>query len=195
VVDFMKDLVRIANCIGDSLESRRKPNQMEPKSKRQNERRSKYRFGMQRDLSYKMTVDGTLIASGTGKTINISSGGVAFYAKQQLTQGAFLEVSISWPVLLDQNCPMRVVIYGRVLRSTENQTVCSIDRYEFRTQARTFRPPAANRADDILLRWAEGTLKGNLKPPTAERSGVQSRSVDSHVRTAHLLRLASALTV
>src|SRR3954468_1068473 len=80
-----------------------------------NDRRSKYRFEMQRDLRYKMTGDGMPSAAGAGQTINMCSEGVAFATEHTMRSGAFVELSISWPVLLDDSCPMRLIVFGRVL--------------------------------------------------------------------------------
>ena len=136
---------------------------MEPK-KNPNERRNKFRFGIQRELRYKVLEDGAMIASGAGQTINMGSGGVLFAAEHQLKPGAFVEISISWPVLLDQTCPMRLIIFGRVLRSASKKSVCSVDKYEFRTQARTFQTTLAPvRSDGMLQRWAEGIRKEAIK--------------------------------
>jgi len=136
---------------------------METRNREQNERRSKFRFGIQRDVRYKVLEDGALIASGTGQTVNIGSGGIAFFAEHQLKPGAFVEVSISWPVLLDQTCPMRLIVFGRVLRSAGKKNVCSVDKHEFRTQARTFQAVMVPRSDGMLQRWAEGFRKETLK--------------------------------
>jgi hypothetical protein len=140
---------------------------MEPKTRQQDERRSNYRFGIQRELRYKMLEDGAIVASGTGRTIDLGSSGVAFAADHPLKPGAFVEISISWPVLLDQTCPMRLIGFGRVLRCSGKKTVCSIDKYEFRTQARTFQSDAVTRSDAMLQRWAEGIRKESLKASEA----------------------------
>ena len=135
---------------------------MKPKTRQQNERRTRFRFAIPRELRYKIVEDGTLIASGTGQTIDIGSRGLAFAAERQLKPGAFVEVSISWPVLLDETLPMRLIVFGRVLRSVGRMTVCSVQKYEFRTQARTVEP-AAPRSDGMLRRWADGLRKGSPK--------------------------------
>jgi hypothetical protein len=41
--------------------------------------------------------------------------------------------------------------------------VCTINKYEFRTQSRTFQPAAPIRADAMLQRWADGMRRENLK--------------------------------
>jgi hypothetical protein len=138
---------------------------MEPQQRHQNNRRTKFRFTIPRELRYKMLEDG--IASGTGQTIDMGSGGVAFIAEQPLKPGAFMEISISWPVLLDETLPMRLIVFGRVLRCVGPKTVCSVDKYEFRTQARNVQAVAAPRSDGMLQRWADGFRKEALKTSQA----------------------------
>ena len=74
---------------------------MMPEENRQIERRSKKRFPIHRDLRYKLLEDSTVIESGMGETIDMASGGMAFQIEHPLKVGAFIELSISWPVLLD----------------------------------------------------------------------------------------------
>ena len=136
-------------------------------TKKDNDRRNKYRFELERDVRYKMADDGVVVAAGTGQTINIGSGGVAFFAEQPLTPGGFIELSISWPVLLDESCPMRLIVFGRVLRSSGRRVACTIDKYEFRTQSRTMQATAAPRADGMLQRWAEGIRKETVRTSVA----------------------------
>jgi len=131
--------------------------------KKANERRSKYRFEMHRDLRYKMTGDGMPSAAGSGQTINMCSEGVAFAAEHAMHAGAFVELSINWPVLLDDSCPMRLIVFGRVLRTSGRTAITSIDKYEFRTASRSFQAAAAVRSDGMLQRWADGMRKGIVK--------------------------------
>ena len=65
------------------------------RAKQENERRRKYRFPIERELRYKMADHGVVVATGAGKTLDMGSGGVAFTAEQQLTPGAFVELSVS----------------------------------------------------------------------------------------------------
>jgi hypothetical protein len=116
------------------------------------DRRKKFRFPVRREMRYKLLADGVIRDSGVGQTINISSGGIAFSTDHAMEPGTFIELSVSWPVLLDNTCPMRIIVFGRVLRSDDRQTVCSIDKHEFRTQARTFQPAGVMRHDSMLQR-------------------------------------------
>jgi hypothetical protein len=99
-----------------------------------NDRRTKTRFRIWRELRYKVLSKGNALQSGTGNTVDLSSGGVAFLTDQPLAAGMPVELSISWPALLDAVCPMRLSIVGRILRVDGRRAVCTVDRHEFRTQ-------------------------------------------------------------
>jgi hypothetical protein len=131
------------------------------------ERRRKARFPMHRELRYKVLDQDTIVEAGMGQTVDMGSGGVAFRIDSQLTPGLLIELSISWPVLLEDACPMRLIVFGRVLRSAHHQTVCTVDKYEFRTQARAARPLARVRTDSMLQRWADTIRKESLKAASA----------------------------
>jgi len=136
------------------------------KKTKEQDRREKFRFPMERELKYKVLRDGPTLDAGSGQTIDIGSGGVLFHLERDLAEGTFIQLSVSWPVLLDDTCPMRLVIFGRVLRSTGQQCACSIDKYEFRTQARAIQP-APTRPDSSLERWAVAFRKEHVKPRAA----------------------------
>ena len=107
------------------------------------ERRMKRRFQIAQDLRYKMLYGQRIAETGSGKTLNISSGGVWFTTDNMLTAGMPIELSMSWPVLLNDSCPMKLMIYGCVVRSSEKGAAVAIERYEFRTTgARSFQQPA-----------------------------------------------------
>ncbi len=121
------------------------------------DRRTKTRFPIRREMRYKLLEDGAVVASGAGETHDISSEGVAFAPDGEVRQGTFIELSISWPVLLDERCAMRFIVFGRVLRTNGRFAACTIDKHEFRTQARTYQMPVRN--DSMLQRWADSWVK------------------------------------
>ena len=131
------------------------------------DRRKKSRFPIHRELRYKLLSDSLLSDSGVGQSLNISSGGIAFTVDHALQPDAFIELSISWPVLLDDTCPLRLIVFGRVLRSTDRKAVCVIDKHEFRTQARVFQAAGILRQDSMLQRWAGEMLRESPKPRVA----------------------------
>jgi len=131
------------------------------------ERRKKFRFPMNRELRYKVLEEERIVESGMGTTLDMGSGGVAFQTDHQLPAGAFVELSISWPVLLEDSCPMRLIVFGRVVRSAEHKTACTVDKYEFRTQSRAARPIATIRSDSMLQRFAETVRRETVKAASA----------------------------
>src|SRR3954449_9747201 len=98
------------------------------------ERRTKRRFQIDQEVRYKMLYGQRIAETGVGRTLNISSGGVWFSTENMLTSGMPVGLSMTWPVLLNDSCPMKLMIYGCVVRSNERGAAVAIERYEFRTQ-------------------------------------------------------------
>jgi len=112
----------------------------------------KRRFQIDQEVRYKMLYGQRIAETGTGRTSNISSGGVWFTTESMLTSGMPIEVSMSWPVLLHDSCPMKLMIYGCVVRSNEKGAAVAIERYEFRTQgSRAFHQPGVPAPLEIRL--------------------------------------------
>ena len=106
------------------------------------ERRQKLRFPLEHEIRYKMLYGQRIAETGTGRTANISSGGLWMTTETMLTSGMPVELSMNWPVLLNDKCPMKLMIYGCVVRSNERGAAIAIERYEFRTQgSRAFQQP------------------------------------------------------
>src|SRR5438270_432107 len=107
------------------------------------ERRTKRRFQIDQEVKYKMLYGQRIAETGTGRTLNMSSGGIKFTTENMLTSGMPVELSLNWPVLLNDSCPMKLMIYGCVVRSNDRVATVAIERYEFRTSgARAFQQPA-----------------------------------------------------
>jgi hypothetical protein len=101
------------------------------------DRRSKRRFRIEQALRYKLLYGNRVAESGIGRTLNISSSGVWFTTEGVLGEGMPVELSMSWPALLNDICPMKLMIYGCVVRSGPQSAALAIERYEFRTQGST----------------------------------------------------------
>jgi hypothetical protein len=112
-------------------------------AQRDRDRRSKRRFQIDQEVKYKMLYGQRIAETGVGRTLNISSGGVWFSTESMLTSGMPIEISMNWPVLLNDSCPMKLMIYGCVVRSNEKGAAVAIERYEFRTQGRGFQQSLA----------------------------------------------------
>src|SRR3954453_16984103 len=111
-------------------------------TRQERERRTKRRFQIDQEIKYKMLYGQRIAETGVGRTMNISSGGVWFTTENMLTSGMPVELSMNWPVLLNDSCPMKLMIYGCVVRSNERGAAVAIERYEFRTQgSKAFQQP------------------------------------------------------
>jgi hypothetical protein len=123
------------------------------------DRRTKTRFQIRRELRYKLRGKGGFSKSGVGSTVDISSRGVAFSTDSPLVAEAPVELSISWPALLDDVHPIRLTIVGRILRVRGRNAVCTVDKYEFRTQGASPSPAPAE-GEVALQPWAIGLRTG-----------------------------------
>jgi hypothetical protein len=98
------------------------------------ERRGTSRFPLREEVKYKM-LNGKVVIAGSGKTLNIGSGGVLFSTEQRLPVGRMVELAVNWPARLDGTCPLKFVASGRVIRSEDDCAAVRIERYEFRTRS------------------------------------------------------------
>jgi hypothetical protein len=99
------------------------------------ERRSKVRFPLSVQLQYKLRGSKTPVA-GAGQSVNISSVGVFFVAEQELNIGERVEMTLEWPAPLDGVVPLRLCVFGRVVRAEGRRAAVKIDHHEFRTTKR-----------------------------------------------------------
>ena len=98
-----------------------------------NERRTKRRFQLEQKVRYKI-LHQRVSQPGTGKSLNISSSGISFSTNNLLTIGMSIRLSMNWPVLLHGSRPIRLIIYGHVIRSNDQGSVVAIERYNFGPQ-------------------------------------------------------------
>ncbi len=105
------------------------------------DRRRKQRFPLQRELRYRLVQQPDPNSAGTGTALNASSAGIAFTADRPLPLHARIEISMSWPVALQDACPLRLLAKGRVVRCEGGNVACTIDKFEFRTQGRVVEVP------------------------------------------------------
>ena len=101
----------------------------EPKT----DRRQYRRYPIVLDLIYKSTDQFGGELRGAGTTLNMSTGGVLFQASDVLIPFRQIEMSLQWPFLLQDVCPLRLYVRGRVVRSRGYEMAVRIDTYEFRT--------------------------------------------------------------
>jgi len=103
------------------------------------ERRFNRRYDMTLDLRWCLIRRRRIVECGTGKTVNLSTGGVLFRAGTALAAGNLVELSISLPVVVDNSSPIRLGISGIVVRQDARGAAIRIIQYEFHTIAKTAR--------------------------------------------------------
>jgi len=100
------------------------------------DRRGTGRFPLREGVRYRLLHSKNKPVSGSGRTLNIGSGGILFTTEDLLPVGRSVELSVDWPAQLDGNCPLKFVAIGRVIRSESNQAAVRIERYQFRTRGK-----------------------------------------------------------
>lgn len=122
------------------------------------DRRADRRYEMELDVRWWVLHRRRVLESGTGKTVDLASGGLSFQAGRDLPPGARLELAVSWPVLLHNVAPMQLVVSGRVVRSENGRVSVRMEQHEFRTSAarRVLSTPGSTAAV-LPFRRATGT--------------------------------------
>ena len=103
--------------------------------KAQADRRHSDRFPIVREMRYRILNKRNVTEPVAGTTVNLSSSGVLFAAEGIMSPGWRVELSINWPVKLNDKCALKLVARGRVVRSERGIAAIEILEHEFRTQA------------------------------------------------------------
>src|ERR1017187_3428264 len=99
------------------------------------DRRIDRRYDLKLELRWKLIRRQRLIDSGSGASVDLSSGGILFDAGRPLPNGLKIELSISWPVLLHNTAPLQLIVSGRIMRTFGNCAAIQMMQHEFRTIA------------------------------------------------------------
>jgi len=97
------------------------------------DRRDDRRYQICLDVLWKLVRRKKVLQTGDGQTLDLSSGGLLFDARRPLPAGFSVELSIAWPVLLNDVATMRLAITGRIIRSSGNRIAIRMIQHEFRT--------------------------------------------------------------
>lgn len=124
------------------------------------DRRAFQRYDVSLELRYKAMKGRTVYEMGRGVTCDLSSGGVAFISDQTLPAGATIELWIDWPVRLYDQHALRLVVSGKVVRSSQAVTAVRTIRHEFRTAGSQQLRDAAMRAQGLT--WKPGRAAGEV---------------------------------
>src|SRR5712692_5571944 len=97
------------------------------------------RYPIRLDLQYNLLKHGLVKRTGSGKTLNISTGGIFFTSEYPLPEQSVIALEMNWPILLDGACPLKFVVRGRIVRSGTTGTAVRVRSYDFRTSKRSAR--------------------------------------------------------
>jgi hypothetical protein len=97
------------------------------------ERRHNKRYGIQLDLKWKLVRRCKVLDTGAGRTFDLSSSGIIFYAGRDLPEGLNVDLSIAWPVLLHNVAPLQLAVAGRIVRCEDCMIAVEMIQHEFRT--------------------------------------------------------------
>jgi hypothetical protein len=98
------------------------------------ERRAGERFGIERPVRYRF-LDANY-GHGEGATLDISRRGMCFTTGVEAPLGLRVQVSVDWPVALEDKVPLQLVARGRVVWSEDGRSGMIIEKYEFRTRSK-----------------------------------------------------------
>lgn len=102
------------------------------------DRRLERRYEYRMELKFSFLQAG-LTHVGSGHTLDLSRRAVRFVTENPPPNRVTLEIRIAWPFLLQNICPLELIVRGVVQETTGRGTVLSLDHYEFRTSgARSF---------------------------------------------------------
>lgn len=103
---------------------------------RRSDLRSQQRYPIALEVEYKLLHRGKVARQGSGWTRNISSGGVFFETSDELPSEGVIALVIHWPFLLEGVCPLKLILQGRIVRSSARGVAVETRHHEFRTAGR-----------------------------------------------------------
>ena len=119
------------------------------------------------ELRWRLIRRRKLLSSGGGCTLDLSSAGIMFDAGRPLPAGLDVELSIAWPVLLNDKSPMQLSVSGRIVRSHGNFVALRMVQHEFRTVA--------------VVHDSRRGLAAVVKPPVVSLAGRVPRMVEAQL--------------
>jgi hypothetical protein len=93
------------------------------------ERRATPRVPTVLEVRYRVMAGGSVTASGSGRTVNLSKGGILFTTEGRLMEGETAELLLAWPTGL------KMVVGGRLVRSNGFQAAIVCESYRIAAPA------------------------------------------------------------
>jgi hypothetical protein len=111
-------------------------------------KRTHQRYPIALDLEYKVLYRGRIESLGSGRTVNMSSGGILIDVSDMMRHGRVIELVVNWPFLLEGVCPLKLIVRGRIVRTDGRAVAVKAKHHEFRTagiRAESNRPAGRGR--------------------------------------------------
>jgi len=109
------------------------------------ERRASPRYAVELEVAYKVVRRSRSVVTGSGRTVNISAGGVLFEATDPLPAEGRVELAIRWPMGVAKRLELDLCVVGRIVRSFGNCYAIQIQSSQFRSGG--IRKSPGNHAD------------------------------------------------
>ena len=106
------------------------------------ERRSHVRYPIELDVRYNGSWKQRAPHKGSGKTRDLSSGGIFFSTNQLLPEGYRVKLFINCPMALEGAWSLQLAITGEIVRSSRQGVAVKILHREFRARRRYAAAPA-----------------------------------------------------
>ena len=97
------------------------------------DRRVNRRYDVELQLRFHYTNDDGALRVGCGVTAELSRGAILFLTDDPPPAGTDVEAHIAWPFLLQDTCPLELVLRGSISGVSDRGTVMRLRSYEFRT--------------------------------------------------------------
>lgn len=91
------------------------------------------RYPIALEIEYRLLSKGRVQRFGSGRTVNVSSGGVFFESPDPLPAAGSIELVMNWPFLLEGVCPLKLIMRGRIVRKDGTRVAVQARHHEFRT--------------------------------------------------------------
>ncbi len=102
-----------------------------PKDIIRGDRRLQRRYPIELDLEYRIMKDDRVVATGAGRTGNLSSGGVLFHPADEVESGPSVELAVRWPAVLGNAPFLELCISGRLVRNDGGGVAIRMSKYHF----------------------------------------------------------------
>ena len=99
----------------------------------ESDRRLHRRYPITLTVEYKLHDRRLVQRQGFCRTVNISSGGILLDLGASLPSEGTIQLSIRWPFLLADSVPLKLMVWGEIIRRDGNRIAVEMTKYQFHT--------------------------------------------------------------